>query len=181
MSRAIDDLLHEHEAILFALKILTNINRKLEAASQVDSADLSAFVGFLKEFADKCHHGKEEGLLFPALAASGVPEAGSSLGVLLKEHEEGRRWIAGMSAAIAPVLDAAAFIRAAQSYTELLRAHIDKENEVMFPIAERVLSPEHLESLYEAFEEYESKVIGQGRHEELHALLKSLKSKYAAD
>ena len=180
MSRAIEDLLHEHEAILFALKILANINRRLETASPVDSADLSAFVGFLQEFADKCHHGKEEGLLFPALADSGVQEVADPLGVLLQEHEEGRRWMAAMSAAIGPVVDAAAFIRAAQGYAALLQSHIGKENNVLFPMAERVLSPERLESLCEAFEKHESQVIGQGRHEELHALLKSLKSKYAA-
>jgi hemerythrin-like domain-containing protein len=178
MSRAIEDLLHEHEAISFALKILASINQKLETASPVDSADLSAFIGFLKEFVDKCHHGKEEGLLFPALAAAGVQEAGGPLGVLLKDHEEGRRWIADMSAAIEPVLNADAFIRASRGYTELLRAHIGKENDVLFPMAERVLSPERLEALYDAFEEHEAKVIGQGRHEELHSLLKSLKSKY---
>lgn len=181
MSRAIEDLLHEHEAILFALKILASISRKLEGPIQVDPADLTAFVGFLKEFADKCHHGKEEGLLFPALAAADVQEAGEALAGLLREHEEGRKWIAEMSAAIDPVLNPAAFIHAAQGYTELLRSHIEKENNELFPMAERVLSPERLESLYEAFEEHESKVIGQGRHEELHALLKSLRSKYAAN
>ena len=173
-------MLHEHEAILFALKILSNINRKLETATSVGSTDLSDFVGFLKELADKCHHGKEEGLLFPALAASVVQEAVRPFGMLLKQHAEGRRWMAEMSAAIEPVLSAFACIRAAHGYTELLRAHIDKENDVLFPMAERVLSPERLESLNEAFEEHESKAIGQGRHEELHARIKSLKSKYSA-
>ena len=180
MSRAIEDLLHDHEAILSALNLLANINRKLETASPVDPGDLSAFVGFLKEFADKCHHGKEEGLLFPAMAEAGVPQAGGPLGVMLREHEEGRRWIAAMSAAIEPQLDATAFIRAAQGYTELLGAHIGKENQVLFPMAERVLSPARLESLYQAFEDHESKMIGQGRHEELHELLESLKNKYVA-
>jgi hemerythrin-like domain-containing protein len=180
MSRAIDDLLHEHEAILSALNLLAGINRKLETASPVDPGDLTAFVGFLKEFADKCHHGKEEGLLFPAMAEAGVPQAGGPLGVMLREHEEGRRWIAAMSAAIEPRLDATAFVQAAQGYTELLQAHIGKENQVLFPMAERVLSPAHLDSLFQAFEEHESKVIGHGRHEELHGLLESLKNKYVA-
>ncbi len=181
MSRAIEDLLHEHEAIVFALNILANMAMKLKSPSQVDPADLTAFIGFLKEFADKCHHGKEEGLLFPALAAADVQQAGAPLAGLLREHEEGREWISAMSAAIDPVLNPAAFIRAAQGYTELLRSHIEKENHVLFPMAERLLSPDRLESLYEAFEEHESKVIGQGRHEELHALLKSLRSKYVAN
>lgn len=85
-----------------------------------------------------------------------------------------------MSAAIEPQLDVTGFIRAGRGYLELLQAHIGKENQVLFPVAERVLSPARLESLYQAFEDHESKMIGQGRHEELHELLESLKNKYAA-
>lgn len=59
MSRAIEDLLHDHEAILSALNLLANINRKLETASPVDAGDLSAFVGFLKEFADNATTAKK--------------------------------------------------------------------------------------------------------------------------
>jgi hemerythrin-like domain-containing protein len=180
MSRAIEDLLQDHEAILSALNLLASINHKLETAAPVDPGDLSAFVGFLKEFADTCHHGKEEGLLFPAMAEAGVPQAGGPLGVMLHEHEQGRRWIAAMSAAVEPQLDASAFVRAAQGYTALLQAHIGKENQVLFPIAERVLSPERLESLYRAFQDHESRTLGHGRHEALHQLLESLNNKYAA-
>ena len=67
MSQAIDDLRHEHDAILSALDILDSVE---VAARQGTAAtgDLAAFISFLKEFVDKCHHGKEEGMLFPALA-----------------------------------------------------------------------------------------------------------------
>jgi hypothetical protein len=49
---------------------------------------------------------------------------------------------------------------------------------IMFPMAERVLTEPQLEKLYAGFEEHEEKVMGQGRHEELHATLKSLQEKY---
>lgn len=178
MSRAIEDLEHEHEAILFALRILDSMARQAAAGSAVDRADLTAFVGFLQEFADRCHHGKEEGLLFPALAAAGVAEQGGPLGALLHEHVEGRRWIAQMQASTEPTFDAARFSAAARGYGELLRAHIRKENEVLFPLAERLLSAAQLEALFEGFEEHEATVIGAGRHEQLHQLLKSLELKY---
>jgi hemerythrin-like domain-containing protein len=71
MSRAIDDLKHEHEAILSALKILSSITQNLKTQKTVSSLDIVSFIGFLKEFADKCHHGKEEGLLFPAMEKVG--------------------------------------------------------------------------------------------------------------
>ncbi len=62
--------------------------------------------------------------------------------------------------------------------SDLLRNHIQKENNVLFPMAEKLLPPAQLEKLYESFEEHEEKVIGQGRHEELHGILNGLKQKY---
>lgn len=63
MSKAIDDLMHEHETILSALKILDTITTGIGRGSTPSRADLSNLVLFLREFADKCHHGKEEGML----------------------------------------------------------------------------------------------------------------------
>lgn len=178
MSRAIDDLMHEHEAILFALQILESFEQRLAAGQGAEPADLSAFLGFLREFADKCHHGKEEGILFPALVAAGVPEHGGPVGVMLDEHVQGRHWIAQLEASLGPPLDAQRFSNAARAYRELLQAHILKENEVLFPMAERRLPASQLENIFDRFEAHEEQVIGAGRHEQLHALLKGLRAKY---
>lgn len=180
MSRAIDDLKHEHDAILVALKILDGIERRLAAGQPVDGSDLEAFIGFLKEFADRCHHGKEEDILFPAMVAAGMPEQASPIEALLREHTEGRAWIRRMESGVHPTLNAAAFVEAARGYAGLLRSHIGMENDVLFPMAERALSVAQLDRLFEAFEEHEAKVIGAGRHEQLHELLKGLGAKYSA-
>jgi hypothetical protein len=45
-------------------------------------------------------------------------------------------------------------------------------------MADKVLTEAQLEKVFEGFEEHEEKVIGQGRHEELHTMLKSLQEKY---
>jgi hemerythrin-like domain-containing protein len=97
---------------------------------------------------------------------------------MLREHAEGRRWIQEMESSIQPTLDGGRFTAAAQGYGELLRAHIQKENNVLFPMAERALTAAQLENLFAAFEEHEANVIGLGRHEQLHELLKTLKTKY---
>ncbi len=180
MSRATDQLRHEHEAILHAIEILSAMDRRMTNGASVAADDAAAFVGFLKEFADRCHHGKEEGLLFPAMVRAGVPERGGPVGVMLSEHEDGRHWIRDMEAATQPALDAAAFTRAARGYAQLLQTHIWKENNVLFPMADQVLPPEQQDALFDAFEAHEVKLIGPGRHNELHALLKSLAAKYAA-
>jgi len=181
MSKAIDDLKNEHEAILSAIQILERMIASMEKAPSVEPKDMHAFIGFLKEFADKCHHGKEEGLLFPALVGAGLPEKGGPIGVMLAEHAQGRKLIRDMKEAISPAVDRIKLAQAAGAYTTLLRKHIEKENVFLFPTAERVLTETQLEQLYEGFEEHEEKVIGQERHEELHAMLKSLQEKYPAE
>jgi len=178
MSKAIEDLKHEHEAILSSLIILDQITEDIDKGSTPDKVDLSNFIGFLKEFADKCHHGKEEGMLFPALTNAGIPEKGGPIGVMLSEHVQGRNFIKEMDHATASGPDYKAFAGAARHYSLLLENHIQKENNVLFPMAEKTLDKAQLEQLYKSFEEHEEKVIGHGRHEELHQMLKELKRKY---
>jgi hemerythrin-like domain-containing protein len=179
MSKAIADLMNEHEAILSAIQILERMIAAMEKATSVDTKDIHDFIGFLKEFADKCHHGKEEGLLFPAMVGAGVPDRDGPIGVMLADHAQGRKLIRDMEESISTGVDRAKLAQAAGGYASLLRNHIQKENTVLFPMAERVLTETQLVKLYEGFEEHEEKVIGQGRHEELHAMLKSLQEKYA--
>lgn len=178
MSKAIDELVHDHEAILSSLSILDAMVGRLGTAAASTVEDLRGFIGFLKEFADKCHHGKEEGILFPALTGAGMPQQGGPVGVMLSEHVEGRTFIKGMEAAVSGTLDAKAFAEAARGYAELLRAHIAKENNVLFPMAERLLAAD-MEAIHGKFQKHEETVIGHGRHEELHAMLKDLKKRYS--
>lgn len=180
MSKAIDDLRHEHEAILAALRILDSMAARIAAGGVTDPGDITRFIGFVREFADKCHHGKEEDILFPALTGAGMPEQGGPVGVMLLEHAQGRKLIQAMEDAGAGTPDYAKFSAAARAYSDMLRAHIEKENTVLFPMAERLLSPQQLDDIYRAFETHEEHVIGHGRHGELHAVLDSLKRKYSA-
>ncbi len=178
MSEAIEDLKHEHEAIVSSLEIVDRIVVGIVEGKLPDKGDLTNFIAFLKEFADKCHHGKEEGILFPALTKAGIPERGGPIGVMLTEHVEGRRLISKMESALQGKPDYAEFASAAKEYSTLLRNHIEKENNVLFVMAERALDSGQLEEIFALFEEHEENVIGHGRHEALHEMLKGLRSKY---
>ncbi len=180
MGKALEDLRHEHEAIVSALGIMDSIVAQIGRGAHPETKDLKELIDFLKEFADRCHHGKEEGILFPALAKAGIPEEGGPIGVMRAEHLEGRRLISEMESAIGGTVDHAGFAAAARAYSTLLRSHIRKENNVLFPAAERALGSSQLEEIHIRFEEHEEKVIGQGRHEALHEVLKRLKKKYAS-
>ncbi|HOX33646.1 MAG TPA: hemerythrin domain-containing protein, partial [Spirochaetales bacterium] len=146
MSKTIDDLRHEHEAILFTLGLLGKMRALAEAGKALDADDALALIAFLKEFADKCHHGKEEGILFPALERAGIANEGGPIGAMLREHELGRGHIRDMEAALRKEpADPAAFARAADAYARLLSRHIEKENEVLFPMGERALGEKALD------------------------------------
>jgi hemerythrin-like domain-containing protein len=176
MSTAIDDLKHEHEAIRFTLKVLAKMAEQSERGN-ADDADRHAIIAFLREFADKCHHGKEEGILFPEMEQAGIVREGGPLGVMLSEHVQGRELIAAMESALQSA-DGSAFSKAARDYIRLLDTHIWKENEVLFPMAENAINAGDFEDIYDRFEEHEEKVIGHGRHEQLHAMLDAFEEKY---
>jgi hemerythrin-like domain-containing protein len=179
MEYASSDLIHEHEAILFSLKVLEEMSRRVKTGEQIPLSDITAIIDFLKLFADKCHHGKEEGILFPVLEAAGIPKHDGPIGVMLSEHQAGRGYIKQMQEyAVCIPLDRNAFTEAADSYITLLRAHIDKESRVLFPMGDAKLSEAKHRELLKAFDEFEENVIGKGKHEELHKQLHEFNIKY---
>ncbi len=177
MSQAIDVLRHEHDAILMALKILDQISDEARQG-KATSADVMRFLAFLREFADTCHHGKEEGLLFPAMIAAGQPAENGPISDMLSDHAQGRTLVAAMASATEPVMSPTTFAQAATAYTDHMRAHIETENTVLFPMADRIIAPAVMDGLVSAFERHEEEVMGSGRHEQLHDMLKELKAKY---
>jgi hemerythrin-like domain-containing protein len=181
MNKAIDDLMHEHGAIFEALQVLKGIATRLEKGGPVEEGDISDILGFLKLFADRCHHAKEEEVLFPALAKAGLSEDDGPLRVYLSEHVRGRELLRAMESASFPKLDPARFSAAVHGYIELLEKHIRKENTMLFPMTQKLLSAHQLEEIARTFDDFENSVIGEGRHEELHALLATLRDRYAVE
>lgn len=170
MGKATSDLRKEHDAILQVLKIL---DRMISTDNIEDSVRLQYYnelVYFLKIFADKCHHGKEENYLFAELVKHGMPNEGGPVGVMLREHKQGREYIAQMTKSLESQ-DFTGFNAAAMNYRDLLINHIDKENHVLFVMADRILDEAKQGELFEKFEQHEESVIGHGIHEELHAMI----------
>lgn len=180
--KATQELMNEHEGILAMLGILESIKNKVAAGEAFPGSDMERIVEFLVIFVDKCHHGKEEEFLFPALEAAGIAKEGGPIGVMLHEHEHGRRLIAdirkSMGGTTPAVPDTKAFQHGVEAYSALLRQHIAKENDVLFPMADNILSSDADNELFARFEQLEAERIGIGKHEEFHALLDALKEKY---
>ena len=176
-------LKEEHQGILLMLRILEKVAAKLEAGEEVDLNHLERIVEFFRVFADKCHHGKEEDLLFPEMVKAGVPKERGPIGVMLAEHQQGRGFIRGMAEALdrrkkgdAKALPS--YAENARNYIALLTQHINKEDNVLFPMGEKVLSRKTQEEMMEGFEKIEVERIGEGTHEEFHKLLHQLRDVY---
>ena len=150
-----DVLREEHRVILRGLELLDTAGRRLERGATLPDGWLGELVAWLRSFADLNHHAKEETALFPALVKAGVPSMGGPVGVMLEEHERGRALIRGLEAG-----DLSSRAAAARGYVAMLREHIDKENGVLFPLADAVLDEAAQRVVGREFESVEAE---QGR------------------
>ncbi|MEW6351814.1 MAG: hemerythrin domain-containing protein [Thermodesulfobacteriota bacterium] len=181
--KATQQLKAEHEGITLMLRVLDTICGRMESGQPFDVGHIEKMLDFFKVFVDRCHHGKEEGLLFPALEGAGIPKEGGPIGQMLSEHEHGRALVREMNAALSqyhtdPAASARRFGDAGRMYIEFLTLHIQKENQVLFRMADQRLAEADQESLFHAFEEMEEKKIGLGTREEFHRLLDELAEIY---
>ncbi len=181
--KATQELKNEHEGIEIMLRILEAVSGKLARDEQIPVDHLDGILEFLSVFVDKCHHGKEEEFLFPALEAAGIQRDGGPIGVMLHEHEQGRTLVSGFKAAAADYAtgNKAASIgmrKHVDEYAALMTRHIAKENTVLFPMGDKMLETGKDVELFEAFEQLERERIGVGKHEAFHRLLDRLQNVY---
>jgi len=181
--KAIAELKKEHEGIELMLRVLQAVADKLKSGERISTEHLDAILEFMSVFVDKCHHGKEEEFLFPALEATGVPREGGPIGVMLNEHEQGRKLVAIFKDAVADYkseknVNAPSLQWIIKDYIALLTQHISKENTVLFPMADAKLGSKKDIELFESFEQLERVRIGIGKHDEFHVLLDQLQKTY---
>ncbi len=177
MGKATNDLRKEHEVILHALDLL---DQALQSNTKDDQLKLqfgNELVNFLKTFADKCHHGKEENHLFTALVDKGFPSDSGPIGVMLQEHKQGREYIALMKKSL-DSNDLPGFSANAALYRDLLRNHIAKENNILFMLADKALEDDIQDTLYKKFMDHEETILGHGVHEELHSSLQKWEAEF---
>jgi hemerythrin-like domain-containing protein len=139
--KSVERLKAEHDLIERGLSLLEKAVARLEAGQPLPEGFPQWAPRFFQQFADQCHHAKEEDVFFPVLKQRGIPEQGGPIGVMLHEHVLGRDCVGRMrEASQAQPLDARTFTDAAKQYIPLLRQHIFKENNVLFRMAEQVMS-----------------------------------------
>jgi len=142
---AIENLMSEHRTILAAIEALVAFSDSVRHGAE-DRPELGRFVRFIKEFADQHHHGKEEGLLFEAMIEAGFPREMGPVGMMLHDHVLGRRFVATLAELAGQAApwghgERERLVVAAQGYAALLRAHIHKEDAILYPMAAQRLPP----------------------------------------
>ncbi len=179
--KAFEIMVEEHKNILEMLEVIRAYSLKVLKGEEVQYEDFYKIIDFIRNYADKHHHGKEEELLFNKM----VEELGSPGEKLVKhgmlvEHDLGRLFVKDLEQAIGKVIEGDMDARLdvisnAIGYSNLLKRHIEKEDSVVYVFAEKNLSKDTLKELelqcnsYEAAKEEEAvKYLG---------ILKELKRK----
>lgn len=173
----------EHGLIKIMLSVLKKINKKFIDGEHVETDDLNNGIIFINEFADKCHHGKEEDWLFPVMKKNSIPREVRLIEILLKEHAQGRGYIKNMAEAISKKKEdnlnySKIFLDNSRKYVALLDQHIVKENMILFTGARQTISQSQMKKLEEGFKDIEENKVGPERYEELYDIFYKLKDTY---
>ena len=182
MEKATDSLRKDHESVSLILDIMEAINRKIEASEVVVTQDIKNVADFLTGFADSYHHKKEENFLFPALAEAGMPTQGGPVGIMLQEHDISRSLterINGSADSYCSGTESALqdFKAASSEYVFHLRQHVDKENNILFNMADMQLDQFAQADVIDSFDELLEE-FGLERYNKLLEMLNNLKEKY---
>ena len=177
--KATQILMDEHRVIERVLAALQVAAGRVSQGEEMRPAFFVNAALFIKNFADGCHHRKEEGVLFIAMNESGLPVQGGPISVMLAEHEQGRLFTRAMKDAAqkwetGDLSARAAVVQNALDYVGLLRQHIHKEDNILFPMAERLIPPGRQEKVDSDSERILHEDTVAGLHEKYLALAEVL-------
>ncbi len=148
----------EHQLILGVVEVLDRTLSDAGPGSEFDLDVIDRCISFFRLFADACHHGKEEDHLFPELIEHGMPGDAGPIAVMLSEHAQGRLYVRGMAEAMPGAVsgseDAVVALRShAESFINLIREHIGKEDHILFAIADDLVVGDACKALCDRYDD----------------------------
>ncbi|MDP7001047.1 MAG: hemerythrin domain-containing protein [Candidatus Poseidoniaceae archaeon] len=150
-------LVAEHDIILDALSLMETVIELERNGIDIGDNTWQVLVAFISDFADDYHHVKEEIVLFPAYCNNGMNPEYGPIAVMMREHEEYRMFNSQMKEALTqgPPYGNSMWIPASR-FIEHLRLHIAKENEILFPMGNRMLDDIEEEKIIAKFNEIDA-------------------------
>jgi hemerythrin-like domain-containing protein len=174
-------LKHEHQIILTVMEAAAREIRAIIPRGKITTTDnLEKIIDFCLVFVESCHNAKEEEYLLPKMRERGQIEDVGLIKTIVKEHTEGRQLMQRVAeflprARVYPIPSNVAGMTAnLKSYIELLRAHIDKEDHTLFPLADRLFTSEDQKVILASFDKHEAEEVGAGVHDKYHKLAQEL-------
>ena len=158
-------LMTEHRLIERMLEILRREAEHAESAQCIDVALLDAAVDFIRWYADRTHHAKEESILFRDLASKELSPADRSLmEELLEDHNFGRKTVGQLVEAKEKyrqgAYDAlATIVEKCRTLVTFYHEHIYKEDNLFFPASLNYLSDGEQKAMLDEFAESDRKMI----------------------
>jgi len=181
---AIDLMVSEHKNIKRMLKVIRSMCIKVLNNDEIDYQDFDKVIDFVRNYADKHHHAKEENILFKKMQQE-LDEsiAKGPVAAMFAEHDQGRFFISNLENALekykAGDIDSKVDIIANSiCYTDLLNRHIDKEDTAIYSFAKRALSKEALEEVEQKCNEVESTAEEKKKQEKYITLVEEFEKKY---
>src|SRR5262245_18740956 len=147
-----DHLVQDHKIILRSLDVLQCMAEG-DRSERNDANDVEILLRFLRAFADDYHHIKEESVIFPELMRTSEAQAGP-LRHLLFEHDQERSLVEGLEDALR-CKKSVEFVLFANRLMSRIRNHIEKEDGILFPIIEALISKEQDENIRAEFEKFQ--------------------------
>jgi hemerythrin-like domain-containing protein len=165
------------------LAVVMEMCRRLESGAEVPPEDVEHAIEFIRGFADSYHHAKEEDLLFPAMERVGIPRNDGPVAVMLAEHDEGRAFVGKAAEAVERLRAGDASARPViaanlRNYAGLLDNHIEKENQILYPMADARFTPDDQTQLAEGFQQTDGTGDAPQRYERYQGILQDLSGRY---
>jgi hemerythrin-like domain-containing protein len=176
-------MVEEHRLIIRMIGLVEHNAHLVEEGRFGDWDFFLDAVDFIRNYADRFHHAKEEDVLFRELVRNGMPAENSPVAAMLMAHDEGRAFVKGMEEATLKVKEgeasaSAGIVKNAAGYAALLREHIDTEDKILYPLAERVLPAEPRAAMVEDYKRAEA--AAEGVEERYQKLVEGYEAKAEA-
>ncbi len=183
MNTPLAELVAEHRVLARVVRTLEHWALSANRLRLDDRTELMRFTDFFRGFADDHHHDKEELVLFEAMIERGVPREEGPLGMMFREHEQSResmRLLVDLARQAHPWTDEdrQMLSEVAVTYSQLLRVHMQKEDEILYPMVLRRM-PLMLKSIADEFAHFRVHHTGQEEYRRLLRLGQSLVGRHA--
>lgn len=129
---------------------------------------------YFRDYVDGCHNRKEEDHLFPLIEQRGIPRHGGPLAVMLAEHDQNRALLPRLTGLVDDYLAGDAGVlpelrTVFAEYAALLKGHFWKENDILYPMARRVMTDADAEAVVSGISAVEA-AIGPDTRAKYYAL-----------